>query len=288
MALMTTKSTRAFMGAAPAQAPDSASQARQAAKLKQASRMFESYFLQQLMKEMRKTVSKGGLISGGKGEEMFNDLMDQAQSDRATAVRSMGIADLIERQMTRDKVKSPGAERMKLPANQAEQGQNLPNTGALRPPSYFSSGYQRRSSASVAGAAGDLIMPVSGEVTSTFGSRVHPVSGELREHQGVDLAAPLGSPVRAASAGRVSFAGELGDYGNLVVVTHDDGSSAYYGHLDAMNVSQGQRVAQGQGLATVGQTGLTTGPHLHFEIRDSSGRAQDPLPQLARGLDRSA
>jgi|GEM_PF-2342166 murein DD-endopeptidase MepM/ murein hydrolase activator NlpD len=288
MALMTAKSTRAFLNSAPAQAPDSAAQARQTAKLKQASRMFESYFLQQLMKEMRKTVGKGGLIGGGKGEEMFTDLMDQAQADRASAARSMGVADLIERQMTRDKVQRPGAERMKLPGDEAQQGQNLPNPGTLKTPSYFRSGYQRRFSASDASAVGDLIMPVSGEVTSTFGARVHPVSGELREHQGVDLAAPLGAPVRAARAGRVSFAGELGDYGNLVVVAHDDGSSAYYGHLDAMNVRQGQRVAQGQGLATVGQTGLTTGPHLHFEIRDGSGQAQDPLPQLVRGLNQSA
>lgn len=288
MALMTASSTRAFMDLAQAQATDSAAQLKQAAKLKQASRMFESYFLQQLMKEMRKTVSKSGLISGGKGEEMFTDMLDQAQSDRASAVRSMGIADMIERQMTRDKVKSPAAEGMKLPGDAAQQGQNLPNTGTLKTPSYFRSGYQKRASTGESSANGDLVMPVSGEVTSTFGARVHPVSGEVREHQGVDLAAPEGSPVRAARAGRVSFAGEFGDYGNLVVVTHDDGSSAYYGHLETMNVSAGQNVSQGQGLATVGQTGLTTGPHLHFEIRDSSGRAQDPLPQLARSLNQSA
>lgn len=288
MSLMTASSTRAFMDLAQAQAMDSATQVKQAAKLKQASRMFESYFLQQLMKEMRKTVSKSGLISGGKGEEMFTDMLDQAQSDRASSVRSMGIAELIERQMTRDKVKSPGAERMKLPGGEGQQGQNLPNTGSLKAPAYFRSGYQKHASANLSNAGGDLIMPVSGEVTSTFGSRVHPVSGEVREHQGVDLAAPEGSPVRAARAGRVSFAGEFGDYGNLVVVTHEDGTSAYYGHLETMNVAQGQNVTQGQGLATVGQTGLTTGPHLHFEIRDSSGRAQDPLPQLARSLNQSA
>ena len=287
MALMTAKSNRAHLDQAGIQATDSVAQAKQAAKLKQASRMFESYFLQQLMKEMRKTVGKSGLISGGKGEEMFTDMLDQAQSDRATAVRSMGIAELIERQMTRDKTKSPAAERMKLPGNQVAQGQNLPAAGALRTPSYFRSGYQRRSGSDEA-ASGGLIMPVNGEVSSAFGSRIHPVSGEVREHQGVDLAAPLGAPVKAARAGRVSFAGELGDYGKLVVVTHDDGSSAYYGHLDTMEVSVGQRVAQGQGLAAVGQTGLTTGPHLHFEIRDSSGRAQDPLPRLARGLNQSA
>lgn len=287
MALMTAKSSHPPLDRTGAQAADLATQAKQAAKLKQASRMFESYFLQQLMKEMRKTVGKSGLINGGKGEEMFTDLMDQAQSDRATAVRSMGIAQLIERQMTRDKTKSPAAERMKLPGNTGGQGQNLPAAGSLKTPSYFRSGYQRRSGSGEAGSS-ELIMPVSGEVTSTFGSRVHPISGDVREHQGVDLAAPQGAPVKAARAGRVSFAGEYGDYGNLVVVTHDDGSSAYYGHLDTMEVGVGQTVAQGQGLATVGQTGLTTGPHLHFEIRDSSGRAQDPLPQLARSLNQRA
>ena len=286
MALMTASSNRPWLDLAAAQSTDLEAKVKQAAKLKQASRMFEAHFIQQLMKEMRKTVGKGGLISGGKAEEMFTDMLDQAQSDRATAARSMGVADLIEKQMSRDRVKSPSAEGMKLPDGRGEQGQNLPASGSLKPPAYFRSGYQRRASAN--SAAGDLIMPVSGELTSTFGSRVHPVSGEVREHQGVDLAAPLGTQVRAARAGRVSFAGEMGDYGKLVVVTHADGTSAYYGHLDSMAVGEGQSVAQGQGLATVGQTGLTTGSHLHFEIRDSSGQAQDPLPQLARSLDQSA
>lgn len=112
-------------------------------------------------------------------------------------------------------------------------------------------------------------------VTSGFGMRTDPFDGVRRKHQGVDLAAPAGAPIRAAREGVVRFAGTSGGYGNLVVVDHGNGLETRYGHCDALSVKPGDVVGAGQAMATVGSTGRSTGPHLHFEVR-RGGVAEDP------------
>jgi murein DD-endopeptidase MepM/ murein hydrolase activator NlpD len=107
-------------------------------------------------------------------------------------------------------------------------------------------------------------------VSSTFNSaRKHPILNRIRAHKGVDYAAPVGTPVRAAGEGRVKFAGQQGGYGNVVELEHGSGVVTVYGHLSrfAKNLKRGQRVELGQVIAYVGQTGLATGPHLHYEYR---------------------
>jgi murein DD-endopeptidase MepM/ murein hydrolase activator NlpD len=98
-------------------------------------------------------------------------------------------------------------------------------------------------------------------------------------HEGIDIAAGLGTPIRAAAAGTVIHAGWLGGYGNLVVLDHGDGLATAYAHASAILVGVGQSVAQGQTLSLVGSTGNSTGPHLHFEVR-VNGSAVDPLLYL--------
>lgn len=226
--------------------------AQEKAELKKACQMFEAQFLKMLWKEMRKTVQKSKLVDGGYGEEIFTDLLDQAVSDESVKNGSMGIADMLERQLSRENYAHPGAKI----------GQALRGAGS-----------------------GDLLnLPVAGAtLTSAFGVREHPITGQEREHAGVDLAAAAGTPVSAAAAGRVEFAGERGDYGNLLIITHADGSQTYYGHLEEILVEEGQMVGSGQKVATVGSTGLSTGAHLHFEVRNASGTPVDPLPKLAAG-----
>ena len=103
-------------------------------------------------------------------------------------------------------------------------------------------------------------------------------------HNGIDLAAPLGTPVLAAAAGTVVAAGTSSDGAVIVKIRHDDGYTTLYGHLDpALQVSLGQRVAAGQTIGKVGLTGKTTGPHLHFGLYTSGGTAVDPSPWLASG-----
>lgn len=123
------------------------------------------------------------------------------------------------------------------------------------------------------------ISPLDGRFTSDFGPRIHPVTGEHKDHNGVDLAAPIGTPIAATAAGTVSAAGPRGGYGNLVIIDHADGSQSYYAHQDRIDVRVGQTVAQGEHIGTVGATGRVTGPHLHFEIR-RGGTPVDPAPLI--------
>jgi murein DD-endopeptidase MepM/ murein hydrolase activator NlpD len=128
---------------------------------------------------------------------------------------------------------------------------------------------------------GPLHLPVDAPMSSGFGMRVHPVTGAKRLHAGIDLAAPTGTPIGAAAAGTVTFAGARGGYGNLVIVDHGDGTETRYAHQHTISVRAGQTVAAGDLLGTVGSTGQSTGPHLHFEFR-RDGEPVDPAPLLGR------
>lgn len=117
--------------------------------------------------------------------------------------------------------------------------------------------------------------PVSGVISSPFGLRADPFTGTAKFHHGVDIAAPAGSPVKAAASGRVIFSGVAAGYGNLVEIDHGAGIVTRYGHNAANLVSVGDKIAAGQSVALVGQTGRATGDHLHFEVRHD-GKAVSP------------
>ena len=117
-------------------------------------------------------------------------------------------------------------------------------------------------------------------MTSGFGGRMHPIAKQFRMHTGVDYAAPTGTPIRAVGDGVVDFAGVQRGYGNVVEIKHRDGKSTLYAHMNSIAVRKGQGVSQGQNIGTVGSTGWSTGPHLHFEFR-INGVHHDPLT-LAR------
>jgi murein DD-endopeptidase MepM/ murein hydrolase activator NlpD len=128
--------------------------------------------------------------------------------------------------------------------------------------------------AASAGASG-LIWPIVGTLNDYFGS----ARGGGTYHHGIDLGAPTGTPIAAAASGQVVLASAGYGYGNYVIIRHDDGSETLYAHLSEVWVVQGQWVAQGEGIGTVGATGWATGPHLHFEVR-VGGAAVDPLYYL--------
>lgn len=116
-------------------------------------------------------------------------------------------------------------------------------------------------------------------ITSGFGLRKNPISGTIKLHEGLDLAAPIGTPVYACREGRVTSTGSNDIYGNFIVITHEGGWSSLYGHLSTIEVSLQSSVHSGTVIGTVGMTGQTTGPHLHFELRQD-GKARDPTPFL--------
>lgn len=123
---------------------------------------------------------------------------------------------------------------------------------------------------------GVMTAPVAGHLTSSYGMRFHPILGYSRMHQGVDFGARWGTPIYAATSGRVVFAGVHGGHGNFVKIDHGDGIATGYGHMSRIAASSGQMVRQGQVIGYVGSTGLSTGPHLHYEVY-RNGVAVNPL-----------
>jgi len=137
-------------------------------------------------------------------------------------------------------------------------------------------------------------LTIPAAITSVFGWRIHPISGEYRFHAGTDLGAPEGTPVIAAVSGQVVTADFLGGYGLTVILKHEKGDESLYGHLSEIFVKPGDRVEQGNVIGRVGNTGNSTGPHLHFEWRhltsdglvavDAGAHLQYALAQFIRAL----
>ena len=130
-------------------------------------------------------------------------------------------------------------------------------------------------------------IPVNGRLSSNFGNRFHPIDKVVKFHTGVDIAVPKGTRVNAAAEGTVVFAGKKGGYGNVVIIQHPDGKESRYGHLEKILVSVGEQVSAGQEVAKSGSTGKSTGPHLHFEIREN-GEVVNPLKILSNVLSKNA
>jgi murein DD-endopeptidase MepM/ murein hydrolase activator NlpD len=168
------------------------------------------------------------------------------------------------------------AERTKLLRTVRSQRQNLEES--LASMEKEESKIQSQLSGMPSGGAvkqgsGQLVWPANGQFTSPFGYRW----GKL--HAGIDIAVPVGTPVHAADAGTVRIAGWVGGYGNYVCIDHGGGLSTCYGHNSRLGVSVGQKVSKGQVIAASGNTGHSTGPHIHFETR-VGGVPRDPMGYL--------
>jgi murein DD-endopeptidase MepM/ murein hydrolase activator NlpD len=126
-----------------------------------------------------------------------------------------------------------------------------------------------------------FVFPVRGRQTSPFGWRNDPFTGVRNYHAALDLAAPVGTPVRASGYGRVSAVGYNAIYGNFIIITHADGYQTMYGHLNKILAAKGAQVEQGKIIGQVGSTGRSTGAHLHFAVY-KNGRAVNPLELLTK------
>jgi murein DD-endopeptidase MepM/ murein hydrolase activator NlpD len=125
-------------------------------------------------------------------------------------------------------------------------------------------------------------LPVKGYITDGFGMRRNPFNGEGREvHEGMDIAVDFGTPVLATADGLVIHAGPYSGYGNLVIVYHTNGITTRYGHLSRISVEPGQRIKRGDPVGHAGSTGRSTGPHVHYEIREND-QSVDPLKYIGQ------
>jgi len=125
-------------------------------------------------------------------------------------------------------------------------------------------------------------LPVKGYITDGFGMRRNPFNGEGREtHEGIDIAVDFGTPVSSTADGLVIHAGPYSGYGNLVIVYHTNGITTRYGHLSRITVEAGQRIKRGDQLGHAGSTGRSTGPHVHYEVREND-QSVDPVKYLGQ------
>ena len=135
-------------------------------------------------------------------------------------------------------------------------------------------------------AAAPTLWPVEGAVTGSFGERIDPFSGEGAYHSGVDISCAYGSPVAAPADGVVIFADFMGGYGRVVTLDHGQGVSTRFGHLSSFGVMAGQSVRRGDIIGYIGQSGRTTGPHLHYEVRIHNTPV-NPYKYLRRSMAQS-
>lgn len=149
--------------------------------------------------------------------------------------------------------------------NDAEEGEDNNSGDSEQGSSVNNSGY---------------IWPTQGVITEPYGPRVNPVTGNPGFHHGIDIGAPFGTPIYASAGGTVAYAGYWGDYGNIVIINHPEGSQTFYAHCQSIYVSVGEQVSQGQTIGEVGSTGMSTGPHLHFELR-INGSSVNPLSYIS-------
>jgi murein DD-endopeptidase MepM/ murein hydrolase activator NlpD len=242
-------------------APATTAPAADDARLREAARNMEAILLRQMLRS-------SGVYSGGEGPgaSVREDLFVNALADAVESAGGMGIADTLVRAMGGAAAAAPNG------------GAAAPAAGpspSLPPPRAVTPRVPTRASGPLPGE----VLPLSGHVGSGFGLRTDPFTGQPRHHDGVDVGAAEGSPIVATADGVVRSAGPRGGYGNAVEIDHGNGLTTLYGHASELLVAPGQVVHAGQEIARVGSTGRSTGPHLHFEVRQG-GRAVDPTRVL--------
>lgn len=218
---------------------------------------FASLLIFQMLQTMRQTIPRTGLLDNGMAHDMYMSFFDQEIARQMARRRDLGLTSLLDQQFNG------------LPDAKALPGQKQQAVAAYR--QQQDAGFAR------------LVSPVEGQLSSPFGWRSDPFEGTPQWHHGIDIAAPAGSLVRAVAPGQVVFNGARVGYGNTVVIAHHDGYQTHYAHTAENLVAVGTTVQRGQAIATVGQTGRSTGPHVHFEVRRHD-QVLDPRPFLAETI----
>jgi flagellar protein FlgJ len=244
---------------------------RQNGELKKAAQEFEAIFIAQMLKVMRETIEESGLTEGGFGKSVYTELFDQELSLNLARNGTLGIADLLEKRLT-----STADIEGKQDPDLAPSKSGLKKQGVAKEAAASDSGQPSEQDYGIS----DMHLPVNGPVSSLYGMRRDPFTRQAKFHHGMDLAAPEGMSILPALPGTVISARYENGYGNTVVVEHAGGIKTRYGHLGSVSVKAGDVITSEDILGTVGNTGRSTGAHLHFEVL-RNGISMDPAESLA-------
>ncbi len=173
------------------------------------------------------------------------------------------------------------AQNKKNQAKTNKQDKNGKKALAKSDKSDKNDGYARVPRGEVAVRRGGFRWPIMGRINSPFGWRQHPITRRRDFHTGIDIKASRGDPIKGAGSGRVVYSGWMGGYGKVIVIEHHNGQSTLYAHCSTLLVGKGANVSSGQLIAKVGTTGRSTGPHLHFEVRNGNSPV-NPIKYLSR------
>lgn len=171
------------------------------------------------------------------------------------------------------------AEKASREAEEAQRAVGRTITNLMNRKKAMQAQQKKQSTDYLKGSGTMLDWPVRGQVTSKFGNRVHPMFKTKSNHSGIDIAAPSGTPVKAAASGEVLYVGWMRGYGQVIILDHGRNITTVYAHLSSTRVSDGQVIRAGSVIGGVGKTGNATGYHLHFEVR-VNGKIQNPLSYL--------
>jgi peptidoglycan hydrolase FlgJ len=281
--------------------------------LRRVATQFESLLLSQLTASMNPSEDEGGLFANSPGMGLSRQMFSEQLAQTMAQSGGIGLADMIMKQLTEraeNKLKASLKDKglnvasitgeasgfsnsAKVVATEAEVLSGKEAAGltihATRPRRVHAVEANNLISASPlersnrAEALTVLNQPIQGNLRSVFGPRRDPINGRMRFHKGIDLAARAGTPIGAAAEGTVVFSGRNKGYGNMVMLEHADGRRTLYAHASRLFVKVGDQVRRGQTIAAVGSTGHSTGPHLHFEVRQGNV-ALNPLKNISNGL----
>ena len=232
-------------------------------EIESAARQFEAMLLQIVIKEMRKTVPEGMFASSG--TEVFQDLFDQELSNHMLGEGAgLGLVG----SLTGEEVQPQSSRRTPLGIQNYASQKPIAEVAVSdhdHDHDHVHAHYHQQPNQ----------IPVKGRLSSSFGTRTDPITGATRAHNGMDIAAPEGTDIRAVRDGVVRHAGVSPSYGNFIIVDHGDGLETRYAHCSKLMVETGDKVRAGERIAAVGSTGRSTGPHLHLEVRQD-GKPLDP------------
>jgi murein DD-endopeptidase MepM/ murein hydrolase activator NlpD len=239
--------------------------------LEQVSHEFEALLLSFVFKAMRQTVPRSGFLGKARDRDWYADLFDFELAKSFTYGKSVGLSAYLQQDLQR----LQGRQEQRLPPG--PQSPSIGHSPESAPPREARS---PTATPPFEAPIEAIILPVIGQLSSHYGERSDPFTGEAGFHRGIDIASPIGTEIRAALPGTVTFSGWIQGYGHMVILSHANGYTTHYAHNHENLVQEGERVSRGQPIALVGQSGRATGPHVHFEVR-KDGRSINPMPLLA-------